>query len=87
MQGKEKDCRAKLVCETNNPHDRNAVAVLISSKKVGHLSRTDAKDYRSELLHSVGSLRVAYVYAMIVGGWIDDDSEGHFGVRIDLGKL
>jgi len=78
--------QARLVCERDNPHDRNAVAVLVSRRKVGHLSRDDAVAYRNELRRLVGIREPeAVVGALIVGGWLrSDGSEGSFGVRLDL---
>lgn len=36
------DCIAELVPEPENPHDPNAVKVMIEGQQVGHLSRSDA---------------------------------------------
>lgn len=40
------DCTAVLVLEDANQYDSNAVAIFIHDRKVGYLSRTDAKRYR-----------------------------------------
>lgn len=37
---------ARLVCESNNPFDDQAVRVEIGGKTVGHLSREDARSHR-----------------------------------------
>lgn len=41
----ECDCIAELVPEPENPHDSNAVKVVIDGSKVGHLSRANAVKY------------------------------------------
>ena len=77
---------ARLVCELNNPHDSNAVAVMMKGQKVGHLSRADAVAYRRELRSLFGHREPeAIVDALVVGGWSRaNGSEGSFGVRLDL---
>ncbi|MDX1785281.1 hypothetical protein [Roseovarius sp. ZX-A-9] len=78
------ECMATLECENNNPHDENAVAVKIGKRLVGYLAREDAASYRSELQSIDASLPLAQVRAKIVGGWRDAESEGHFGVKLNL---
>ncbi len=81
---KEVFCEAILVCEPDNPHDSNAIAVFISDKKVGHLSRIDALAYRKSMAKRFKDVPLVKVDAVIVGGWLRDDSEGSFGVKLDL---
>lgn len=38
-KGKALECEALIMHEPDNPHDRNACAVIIDDRKVGHLSR------------------------------------------------
>ena len=79
-------CKATLFPERNNPHDKNAVAVLIKRKHVGYLARADAQAYR-KVLTSIGKDHEPIsVDAMIVGGWSRDEGydEGSFGVKLDL---
>lgn len=83
--GKELLCVAVLICESDNPHDENAVAVTINGKKVGHLSRDDAVSWRRMLKKRLGCLPEVELDAVIVGGWDDGISEGHYGVKLDLG--
>ena len=40
---------AILIHEDNNPHDNQAISINIQGKKVGHLSRSDARKYRKEM--------------------------------------
>ena len=76
------ECTATLLLDDRNPHDRNAVAVFIDGHKVGHLSREDARDFRTFIAHT--GLRQAECSAIINGGWKRRKSEGSFGVMLDL---
>jgi hypothetical protein len=84
-EGKEYYCEAVLICEDNNPHDANAVLIRIKGLPVGHLSRGDAVAYRRILRTSQPDLPNVRVNAVIVGGWRNEHSEGHYGVRLDIG--
>jgi hypothetical protein len=78
-------CNAYLVPEPYNPHDKNAVAIKIYDSIVGYLSRDDAEVFIYEL-KSAGypsSTRVR-VKAVIVGGWLRQNSQGSFGVKLDV---
>ena len=70
---------ARLEREDDNPHDDQAVKVIIQGRHVGYLSRGDARRYRA--MPSVP----AEVPALIVGGWDRGDRRaGHYGVRLAL---
>ncbi|MFN6952089.1 MAG: hypothetical protein ACK4NE_05805 [Albidovulum sp.] len=79
---------AYLICEDANPHDKNAVAVMIDGRKVAYLSRQDAVEYRKSLAKLDPSLPNAACRAKIVGGWErvrrNKVEQGHFGVKLDL---
>lgn len=75
---------ATLFPEDTNPHDKKAVAVKISGRTVGYLSRRDARYWREELAEKGRSGQSAVVRAVVTGGWKRMDDEGHFGVRLDL---
>lgn len=83
--GHELECDAYLVPEPSNPHDANAVQVMIEGGQVGFLSRDDAARYvvaaRSAGLEGA---RVR-VKAKIVGGWrTNQHDSGHFGVKLAM---
>lgn len=82
--GAEKYCDANLVPEDNNRYDKNAVAVKISGKTVGYLSRSDARYWRKRLSIQGRSGQTATARAVIVGGWKRRGDEGSFGVRLDI---
>lgn len=83
-EGHEHFCRAELRPEPNNPHDRDAVGVLIEGRKVGHLARPDAAAYVA-MLRRIGTPNRSYeVDAKIIGGWLRRSGEGHYGVKLDL---
>lgn len=77
-------CHALLVCDDKNKHDANAVQVRIKGAVVGYLPRDEAKKYREELTQVDISMPSAVVRAKIVGGWLDEESEGNFGVKLSL---
>ena len=83
--GHEYRCLAVLVCEDNNPHDTNAIAVVISGRKVGHLPRSEAAAFRQLLRrHGIENLPVR-CDALVVGGWKRArGDEGHYGVKLDI---
>lgn len=85
-EGVDHAAMAELVLEDDNPHDALAVAVLIQGKRVGYLSRRDARRFRGELAghHSPG-MRI-WCRARVRGGWSRGPSDrGSFGVWLDTG--
>lgn len=72
------DCMAVLVQEDQNQFDSNAVAIYIDDRKVGYLSRTDAKRYRKNKAHG-GAHGVCP--AVIVGG---GRGRENLGVWLDI---
>jgi len=81
----EHRCTALLSFEPTNPHDRNAVLVLIDGTTVGYLNRNTAKAFGRWAVHH-GAASVSCP-AMVVGGWKRRTSEGSFGVVLDLPRL
>ena len=79
---------ATLVLEARNRYDPEAVAIHIEGKKIGHLSRENARRYRGRL-HELGTPdREATCPAVIVGGWKRRDGRtGQFGVKLDLSEI
>jgi len=79
-------CQALLLCEPDNPHDPNAVAVVISLRRVGHIPRDDAAELAPKLRKLANSRvaggrggQVLCVQARI--GW---QQRSRIGVRLDL---
>jgi hypothetical protein len=77
---------AQLIPESDDPHDSQAVRVEIQGRKVGHLSRADARQYRS-----IFEAQRVPIAALIVGGWdqryrdeIGPRATGSFGVRLQF---
>jgi hypothetical protein len=71
------ECRAVLSLEDSNPHDSNAVAVLVDGKRVGYLSRSDANRYRKKLAPT-GAFGTCP--AVIVGG----GNQRNLGIWLDI---
>ncbi len=81
----EVPCVAKLVLEDDNKHDAKAVAVLVNGRKVGHLSREDARSYRRRLGAKKLSGECATCDAFIVGGGTRRNGEKlMYGVKLDI---
>ncbi len=64
---------AKLEREPSNPHDRNAIRVLIDEVQVGHLSRDDAEEYQPLLRTYEKGNRPLYLLAELNGGQLEAD--------------
>ncbi len=83
-EGKSYECTASLCLEDDNRFDSNAVRVEILGQTVGYLHRDDAVKYR-RALSECGKGRGTYAAkALIVGGWKNRETEGSYGVRLDL---
>lgn len=72
---------ATLVLEDDNPHDSNAVAVYIRGRKVGHLARSMAADFRRAIVRDGWRAYRSFDVAarVYLGG--DDET---FSVSLDL---
>lgn len=78
------EATAVLAPEPENPHDPNAIKVLVGGRHVGYLSRADAAVYlpglrRLMALHG----RPIALYGQIVGGGQREDGLGMLGVFLD----
>ena len=85
--GENKQEIALLIFEDSNPHDNQAVCVKIRGKRVGYLSRDDARTFR-EMVRQANipdnGLDLA-CYAVIRGGWDrGEEDEGLYGVWLDI---
>ncbi len=82
--GVEEYVTARIMPQDDNPHDANAVAVLVRGEVVGHFARNEAPVIRDELIR-IGLPHGALCDAVVVGGWYrDDDDFGHFGLKLDV---
>lgn len=54
----------KLIAEPQNPHDKNAIAVLIAGEKVGYISR----DENSHVKNIISKHDVKFISSFISGG-------------------
>lgn len=72
---------ACLEREPGNPHDRNAVRVMVHGEMVGYLDRYSAEDYGPTLRRASGPF---YVQAVLMGGRLTEDARfGPIGVRLE----
>ncbi|MFN0095668.1 MAG: HIRAN domain-containing protein [Dehalococcoidia bacterium] len=73
---------AELWREPDNPHDADAIQVLIGGRMVGHLPREEAARYAPAL--DARDVLAVPCEAEIRGGWKTRWDEGHFGVVLWL---
>ncbi len=78
--GEDEQRTADLICEPENPYDHNAVAVWISGRRVGFLSRDSALLYHQNF----GDVSTQCV-ARITAGWDNGGpNRGDYCVRLAL---
>lgn len=75
---------AQLCFQEDNQHDPNAVVVLIDTKVVGYIPRDLAPEMRDAILKLNPEERPVTCDAKVVGGWLRDNDEGHYGVKLSL---
>lgn len=82
--GHKQEAAAHLTFEPN-PEDPNAIAVAIKGKRVGWIPSSLTPDLRREIaaLNANGAVACK---AKIVGGWVEEDEEGHFGVKLSFSR-
>jgi hypothetical protein len=84
-EGYNKEVKALMVMENDNPNDAEAVCVTIGGTKVGYLARKDAHQFRAAMKAVGLGERPLKVPAVIVGGWDRGNGDtGYFGVKLDL---
>ena len=71
---------AKVLSDPFNKFDKNAVKVEIDGLLVGFLSKEQAKLLSGKVINKE-------VPAVIDGGWLDDESEGSYGVKLGINNL
>ncbi|WP_407485047.1 hypothetical protein [Acinetobacter baumannii] len=71
---------ATVISEPFNQYDKNAVKVEINGLTVGYLSKNDAKQLAGKVINKT-------VPAVIVGGWLDEEDEGSYGVKLEIRNL
>ena len=87
-KGKPRLFVAAMVLEDNNPHDDKAVAVTIDGRKVGHLSREDARSFRRRLSMQGLKGQTTCCWAAIFGGEAKKDGTfKQLGVWLELKPL
>jgi hypothetical protein len=80
--GKHHSCGVTLRCEPTNTYDVNAIRAEVMGLLLGHVARDTAA--RLSLAMQARCRGAIEARGMIVGGWKDGESEGHYGVRVWL---
>ena len=78
--GKQMAVGTTLRCEPRNQYDPNAIRVEVMGQQVGHVAREQAALVCPAMMGHFGGVMEAP--GMIVGGWRDQGSEGHYGIRV-----
>lgn len=78
--GKEMPVEVTLRCEPTNQYDEHAIRVEVTGQHVGYVARDQAALLCKPL--TAASRGVIEAQGLIVGGWRDGDSEGHYGIRV-----
>lgn len=82
--GADKEVVARLVYEPENPYDDQAVRVDVDGTTVGYLDRDTARSFRVQLAEAAPGVSIAQANAVIRGGWLRGDDQGHFGIWLDV---
>lgn len=83
--GAEHTCEAIIQHEPNNAYDENACAVKVGSALVGYLPRATAAKLVKVAEKQGYSDGFSYgADAVIRGGWLREDSEGSYGISLDV---
>ncbi len=83
-EGHKLEQEALLILEDDNAYDKMAVAVSIGGDIVGYLDKKTARSYRQQIKTAGFPDAASVVASRIVGGWLRDGDEGHYGVKLDL---
>lgn len=76
-------CEAEIMREPSNPHDPNAVVVLIDGRKVGYLQRGQAARVSAQMVSD--GVQAVRCGAQITGGWRTNQYDvGFFGVKLAI---
>lgn len=77
-------CKAQVVAEPTNSYDLNAVVVKMQSRVVGYFDKVTAKKFQKYLLdNNLPQTTIFEVDGLINGGWLNEDDEGSYGVKLD----
>lgn len=71
------ECYAKVLSDPFNQYDKNAIKVEINGLTVGYISKVEAAKLAGRVINKT-------VPAVIDGGWLDDDGEGSYGVKLAI---
>lgn len=79
-----KEYRAFLIPENDNPYDKKAVRVDIDGMTVGYLSREDAPDFRESLREKKLTGKIKDYRAIVIGGRGPNGKIWSYGIRLSL---
>lgn len=71
---------ATAISEPSNPFDKNAVKIEINGLLVGYINKNDAMLVSGKRIKKI-------IPAVVVGGWLDGNSEGSYGVKLAISSI
>lgn len=80
--GKHLPVGVALRCEPSNTYDANAIRVEVMGQLLGYVAREPASILSPNICRAAGG--VIEARGLIVGGWDDGMSVGHYGIRVWL---
>ena len=84
-QTPNKQVLALLVPESNNPHDKSAVRVVVDRATVGYLDRDDARGFRRRLGAKKLTGKTTSCDALIMGGYLmQTGKRASYGIVLDI---
>jgi hypothetical protein len=80
----DKEYRAFLIPEDDNPHDNKAVRIDINSSTVGYLSRDNARTFRRRLGAKKLTGQITSCKAVVTGGQPWEGNTSYYGVCLNI---
>jgi hypothetical protein len=80
----EREYKAFLIPEDDNPHDNKAVRIDISGSTVGYLSRENARSFRRRLGAKKLTGQITSCKAIVTGGQPWEGNTSYYGVCLNI---
>jgi len=77
---------AHLVILDDNPHDPNAVGVMLDGKPAGYIPRTRSAAFRDAVIAINPDAKPVICKAEIMGGFVKGRDRGSYGITLDIAE-
>ncbi|MEP7073418.1 MAG: HIRAN domain-containing protein [Nitrosospira sp.] len=81
---RNKEYRAFLIPENDNPHDDKAIRIDIEGTTVGYLSREDARSFRRRLSAKKLTGQITACKSYVIGGQSREGNEWNYGICLSI---